>query len=136
MGVQHFGMDVAFVADGRRWQALMIFAMRLSRTRNDHCFPLLPVKRKRTSFSSTATCRFLISQARRSSVASLGSTIACALTAESSNKTEALHLPSQTNLLERLNKEGDAHARRPWSGFFLSFRCRTRATSGAWPFFV
>ena len=31
--------------------------MRRSLTRSDHCLPLLPVKRKRTSFPSTATCR-------------------------------------------------------------------------------
>jgi hypothetical protein len=71
------------------------------------------------------------------SAASLGSTIACALSAKSTNTDKSLHLPPQTNLLQTwFHKEGDAHAARQWSGFFLSFKCRTRATSGACPFFL
>ena len=41
----------------------MILAMRRSFTRSDHCLPLLPVKRKRTSLPSTATWRLEGSQA-------------------------------------------------------------------------
>jgi hypothetical protein len=37
----------------------MIFATRRSLTLSDHCFPLLPVNRNRTSDPSTATWRFL-----------------------------------------------------------------------------
>src|SRR5260370_41141430 len=63
------------------------------------------------------------------SAASLGSTIACALSAKSTNTDKALHLPPQTNLLEPGSAK-KVTLTPPASGPVA------RAISGACPFFL
>jgi hypothetical protein len=60
------------------------------------------------------------------SAASLGSIITCALSAESTNKTEVLHLPSQTNLLQTwFHKEGACDTRRHFCAVSVLLRRQT-----------